>query len=80
MLRDLSATDAAAINKCAAFVSDACVPERDEVAPPFNGFFSATDASLVNRVAAFVIPAYTLTCQLRPEGTCGGLTGVSCEF
>ncbi len=76
----LSATDAAAINKCAAFVSFACVPERDEVAAPFNGFVSATDASLVNRVAAGVRPAYTLTCELRPEGTCGGLTGVSCEF
>jgi hypothetical protein len=73
-----SATDAAAINDCAAFISFACVPERDEVAEPVDGFYSATDADLVNRVAAFLDPAYTLTCARRPEGTCGGLTGVSC--
>jgi cysteine-rich repeat protein len=71
-----SATDAAAINDCAAFISFACVPERDEVAEPFDGFYSATDADLVNRVAAFLDPAYTLKCGLRPEGTCGGDTGV----
>ncbi len=76
----LSATDAVAINKCAAFISFACVPERDEVSAPFNGFFSATDASLVNRVAAFLDPTYTLICGRRPEGTCGGGTGVSCAF
>ncbi len=76
----LSATDAAAINKCAAFVSFDCVAERDEVAPPINGRVSATDASLINRVAGFVDPAYTLICGRRPEGTCGGLTGVSCDF
>jgi hypothetical protein len=73
-----SATDAAAINDCAAFISFACVPERDEVTEPFDGFYSATDADLVNRVAAFLDPAYTLTCPRRPEGTCGGDTGVSC--
>jgi hypothetical protein len=75
-----STTDAAAINNCAAFISFDCVPERDEVAEPFDGFYSATDADLVNRVAAFIDPAYTLTCPRRPEGTCGGLTGVSCSF
>ncbi len=76
----LSATDAAAVNACAAFVRSDCVSERDEVSPPINGFYSATDASLINRVAAFVDPAYTLICGRRPEGTCGGLTGVSCDF
>ncbi len=76
----LSATDASAINKCAAFVNFTCVPERDEVSEPYNGFFSATDASLVNRVAAFLDPAYTLICARRLEGTCGGDTGVSCDF
>ncbi len=74
----LSATDAAAVNACAGFVRFDCVSERDEVSPPINGFYSATDASLINRVAAFVNPAYTLECGLRPEGTCGGDTGVSC--
>ncbi len=54
--------------------------ERDEVAPPINDFYSATDAALINRVAGFVNPAYTLICGRRPEGTCGGLTGVSCDF
>jgi sugar lactone lactonase YvrE len=73
-----SATDAAAINDCAAFIRFDCVSERDEVAEPFDGFYSATDADLVNRVAAFLDPAYTLKCGLRPEGTCGGDTGVSC--
>ncbi len=73
-----SATDAAAINDCAAFISFSCVPERDEVAPPVDGFFSATDADLVNRVAAFIVPAYKLVCSRRPEGTCGGTTGVAC--
>jgi cysteine-rich repeat protein len=73
-----SATDAAAINDCAAFISSDCVPERDEVSEPVDGFYSATDADLVNRVAAFLDPAYTLTCPRRPEGTCGGDTGVSC--
>jgi PKD repeat protein/streptogramin lyase len=73
-----SATDAAAINDCAAFVRLDCVSERDEVSEPIDGFYSATDADLVNRVAAFLDPAYTLKCGLRPEGTCGGETGVSC--
>jgi hypothetical protein len=73
-----SATDAAAINDCAAFIRSDCVSERDEVAEPFDGFYSATDADLVNRAAAFIDPAYTLQCSLRPEGTCGGLTGVPC--
>jgi hypothetical protein len=73
-----SATDAAAINDCAAFTSFDCVPERDEVAEPFDGFYSATDADLVNRVAGFLDPAYALKCGRRPEGTCGGDTGVSC--
>jgi cysteine-rich repeat protein len=73
-----SAADAAAINDCAAFIRFDCVSERDEVAGPFDGFYSATDADLVNRVAAFLDPAYTLTCPRRPEGTCGGDTGVSC--
>jgi hypothetical protein len=73
-----SATDAAAINDCAAFIRFDCVSERDEVAEPFDGFYSATDADLVNRVAAFLDPAYTLACPRRPEGTCGGDTGVSC--
>jgi hypothetical protein len=74
-----SATDAALINDCAAFISFGCVPERDEVDGNIDGFFSATDAELVNCVAAFACPAYILTCELRPEGTCGGLTGVSCS-
>ena len=73
-----SATDAAAVNDCAAFISFTCVSERDEVAPPIDGFYSATDADLINRVAAFIDPAYTLQCGRRPEGTCGGMTGVSC--
>jgi hypothetical protein len=73
-----SATDAAAINGCAAFTRFDCVPERDEVAEPLDGFYSATDADLVNRVAAFIDPAYALKCGRRPEGTCGGDTGVSC--
>ena len=76
----LSATDAARVNGCAAFVRFDCVPERDEVSPPINGFYSATDASLINRVAGFALPAYTLECGLRPEGACGGDTGVSCDF
>ena len=75
-----SATDASAINDCAAFISFDCVSERDEVAEPIDGFYSATDADLVNRVAAFLDPAYTLTCVRRPEGTCGGGTEVSCGF
>jgi hypothetical protein len=80
-----SATDAAAVNDCAAFIRFDCVSERDEVTGPCaggvcinDGFYSAMDADLVNRVAAFIDPAYTLKCGLRPEGTCGGLTGVSC--
>ena len=73
-----SATDASAINDCAAFLRFNCVSQRDEVAGPIDGFYSATDADLVNRVAAFLEPAYQLTCGLRPEGTCGGATGVSC--
>ncbi len=73
-----SATDAAAVNACAAFLRFDCVSERDEVAPPIDGFCSATDAHLINRVAAFIDPAYTLECGLRPEGTCGGRTGVPC--
>lgn len=73
-----SATDAAAVNGCVAFIRFDCVSERDEVAPPINGFYSATDASLINRVAGFVDPAYTLECGLRPKGTCEGDTGVSC--
>ena len=75
----LGATDAAAINECAAFIRFDCVPERDEVDGRFDGFFSATDASLVNRVAGSVHPAYLLSCRLRPEATCGGATGVACE-
>jgi hypothetical protein len=73
-----SATDAEAINECAAFMRFDCVSERDEVAEPVDGFYSATDADLVNRVAGFLDPAYTLKCGRRPEGTCGGDTGVSC--
>ncbi len=73
-----SATDASAVNDCAAFISFSCVPERDEVSEPIDGFYSATDASLIGGVAGFVVPAYTLQCTLRPEGTCGGDTGVSC--
>ncbi len=80
-----SATDAAAVNDCAAFISIDCVSERDEVTGLCSdgvcindGFYSATDADLINRVAAFIDPAYTLTCGRRPEGTCGGDTGVSC--
>ena len=73
-----SATDAAAVNDCAAFLTFDCVSERDEVVEPIDGFYSATDADLINRVAAFIDPAYTLKCSLRPEGTCGGGTGVSC--
>ncbi len=73
-----SATDAAAINECAAFIRFDCVSERDEVSEPIDGFCTATDAELVNRVAGFLEYAYTLQCGLRPEGTCGGLTGVPC--
>jgi cysteine-rich repeat protein len=80
-----SATDAAAINDCAAFIRFDCVSERDEVTGQCaggvcinDGFYSAMDAELVNRVAAFLDPAYALTCGRRPEGTCGGGTGVSC--
>ena len=73
-----SATDAAAVNDCAAFLRFDCVSERDEVAPPIDGFYSATDADLINRVSSFLDPAYTLACGLRPEATCGGDTGVSC--
>jgi hypothetical protein len=73
-----SAADVAAINDCAAFIRFDCVSERDEVAEPVDGFYSATDADLVNRVAGFLDPAYTLECGRRPEGTCGGDTGVSC--
>jgi hypothetical protein len=80
-----SATDAAGVNDCAAFISFACVPERDEVTGPCaggvcinDGFYSAMDADLVGRVSAFLRPAYELKCGLRPEGTCGGLTGVPC--
>ena len=74
-----SATDAAGINDCAALLRFDCVSERDEVAAPVDGLYSATDADLVNRVGAFIDPAYTLTCGLRPEATCGGTTGVSCS-
>ena len=73
-----SATDASAVNDCAAFLRFDCVSERDEVAPPIDGFYSATDADLINRVSSFLDPTYTLVCGLRPEGTCGGETGVSC--
>ncbi len=73
-----SATDAAAVNDCAAFLTFDCVSERDEVAPPIDGFYSATDADLINRVAAFIDPVHALTCGRRPEGTCGGDTGVPC--
>jgi hypothetical protein len=73
-----SATDAAAVNDCSAFLRSDCVSDRDEVAPPFDTFYSATDADLINRVSSFLDPAYTLTCERRPEGTCGGATGVAC--
>jgi len=73
-----SATDAAAVNDCAAFLRFDCVSERDEVAPPIDGFYSATDADLINRVSSFLDPAYALKCGRRPEGTCGGDTGVAC--
>ncbi len=43
-----------------------------------DSFYTITDASLVAAVSAFIKPAYTLTCGRRPEGTCGGDTGVSC--
>ena len=74
----LSATDAARVNGCAAFVRVDCVSERDDV--DLDGRITATDASLINRVGGFALPAYTLECVLRPEGTCGGDTGVSCDF
>ncbi len=74
----ISATDALFINACAAFRRSDCVPERDEVDGNIDGFFSSTDANLVAAVSAFIKPAYTLTCGRRPEGTCGGDTGVSC--
>jgi len=73
-----SATDAAAINDCAAFIRFDCVSLRDEVAAPIDGFYSATDADQVSLVSAFLEPVFQLTCGLRPEGTCGGATGVSC--
>ncbi len=73
-----SATDAAAVNDCSAFLRSDCVSERDEVAPPIDGFYSATDADLINRVSSFLDPAYALICGRRPEGTCGGDTGVAC--
>ncbi len=75
-----SSTDAAAINQCAAFLRFDCVSERDEVDGRIDGFFSSTDASLVGAVSAFSKPAYTLICARRPEGTCGGDTGVSCDL
>lgn len=74
----VTATDAAAINECAAFLRFDCDPYRDEVDGNFNSWFSATDADLVNRVATFLDPAYLLTCRRRPELTCGGMTGVRC--
>ncbi len=74
----LSATDAAAISQCAAFLRFDCVSERDKVDGRTNGFYTATDARLVGAAAAFVAPAYSLICARRPEGTCGGETGVSC--
>ena len=73
-----SATDAAAINDCASLIRFDCISERDEVVEPIDGIYSGTDADCVNRVAAFLKPAYTLICPRRPEGTCDGMTGVSC--
>ncbi len=74
-----SATDAAAINDCSAFLRFDCVSDRDDVTPPVRAFFSATDADLVNRVSAFLDPAYLLNCEWRPEETCGEDIGVSCD-
>ncbi len=74
----ISATDAVFINACAAFRRSDCVSERDEVDGIIDGFLSSTDANLVRVVSAFIKPTYTLTCGRRPEGTCGGDTGVSC--
>ncbi len=73
-----SATDAAGINQCAAFLRFDCVVERDKVDGRIDGFYTSRDASLVGAVSAFVAPAYSLICARRPEGTCGGDTGVSC--
>ncbi|TDJ06071.1 MAG: hypothetical protein E2O71_09970 [Deltaproteobacteria bacterium] len=73
-----SATDAAAINECASFFRFDCVAERDKLDGRIDGFYTATDAHLVANVAAFLAPAYSLICAHRPEGTCGGDTGVSC--
>jgi hypothetical protein len=74
----VTATDAAAINECSAYLRFDCDPRRDDVKGDFDGWFSATDADLVNRVATFFDPAYLLTCSRRPELTCGGMTGVRC--
>ena len=74
----VSATDAVFINACAAFLRSDCVSGRDEVDGNIDGFLSSTDAKLVGAVSGFSKPAYTLTCGRRPEGTCGGDTGVSC--
>ncbi len=74
-----SATDAAAVNDCSAFIRFDCNSERDDVTgPPYFGDYSATDADLINRVSGFLNPAYTLQCGRRPEGTCGPEIGVSC--
>jgi len=72
----LTGGDAQAINQCAGFVRFDCDLTRDDV--DGNGVLTGNDAARVNRVAGFLDPAYKLTCSRRPEGTCGGATGVSC--
>ena len=72
----LTGGDAQAINQCAGFVRFDCDNTRDDV--DGNGVLTGNDAARVNRVAGFLDPAYLLTCSRRPEGTCGGNTGVAC--
>ncbi|TDI96535.1 MAG: hypothetical protein E2O73_12905 [Deltaproteobacteria bacterium] len=43
-----------------------------------DGIHSATDADLIHCVSSFLDPAYALRCGCRPEGRCGGDTGVAC--
>ena len=72
----LTGGDALAINQCSGFLRFDCDVTRDDV--DGNGVITGNDAARVNRVAGFMDPPYRLTCARRPEGTCGGATGVAC--
>jgi len=72
----LTGSDAQILNHCAGFLRFDCDLSRDDV--DGDGVLTGNDAAQVNRVAGFLLPAYLLTCPRRPEGTCGGATGVSC--